>query len=45
MLQSAQDVLDSGHFVFTRKTYVVSQDQSAVVAHRLKNLLDLDDET
>lgn len=35
----------SDHFVFTRKTYVVSQDQSAVVAHRLQDLLDLYDES
>jgi hypothetical protein len=30
--------------VFTRKTYVVGQDQAAVEAHRLEQLLDLDDE-
>ena len=31
--------------VFTRKTYGVSEDQATAVAHRLKNLLDLDNET
>lgn len=32
-------------FVFTRKTYGISKDQATAVAHRLKNLLDLDDKT
>ena len=37
-------VLYSDMSVFAWKTYVVSQDQPAVVAHSLKELFDLDDE-
>jgi hypothetical protein len=45
LLQSAQKVRRSDDLVFARKTYVVSQNQPTVVAHRLKNFLDFHDET
>lgn len=45
MLQSAQDVPRSDNSVFTWKTYVVSEDQTTVVADSLEDLLDLDDKS
>jgi hypothetical protein len=45
MLQSAHGVPRCDDFVFARKTYVVSSNQTAVVADRLKNFLDFHDKT